>query len=414
MPFLNRILSKPSLTTQSLIFLLTFTAQFTFAQTVIGGDTPDASAILDLQSTNQGFLLPRLSTDQRNAIQDPATGLMIFNVSSNCLEINFGSPIIPNWEKIKCSRPSVDTIARCRAKISDSTYLNFMCHNLGAFDTQADPFIPAWEIIGNYWRWGELSPSIRGPINADLSVELLEQIPEFYQISSEHFWSDAVKKPNDPCPVGFRLPTSYEWKKVLENNDVSFVGDSWSGNNPDFRNGLMIGDDLFLPAGGSPNLFEPIGKSGFYHTSTDSCFINLMMVFDKSIMPEYGVFPTVFNTTGSVRCVEMGNYPNPGSIQLNNCDEVNLEYDLISGVYTCNIANIGYADGNGLRHWGQTVASAGVSGLTAHIPAGEFETGDGTLNVIVSGTPDSEGTCVFLLNIGGSSCLLVFPVINEN
>lgn len=42
---------------------------------------PDASAALELESTTKGFLPPRLTTTQRNAVASPATGLMIFNTT---------------------------------------------------------------------------------------------------------------------------------------------------------------------------------------------------------------------------------------------------------------------------------------------------------------------------------------------
>jgi len=48
--------------------------------------TPSPSAVLDLNSNNQGFLLPRLSTAQRNAISTPANGTIIFNTDNFCLE----------------------------------------------------------------------------------------------------------------------------------------------------------------------------------------------------------------------------------------------------------------------------------------------------------------------------------------
>ena len=55
-------------------------------QATIGGSTPDPSAVLDMQSTDKGFLLPRLSTAERNAIVNPAHGLVIFNTGTLCLE----------------------------------------------------------------------------------------------------------------------------------------------------------------------------------------------------------------------------------------------------------------------------------------------------------------------------------------
>lgn len=51
----------------------------------IGGG-PAASAILELQSTTQGFLPPRMTTVERDAIAAPATGLMIYNTDLQVLE----------------------------------------------------------------------------------------------------------------------------------------------------------------------------------------------------------------------------------------------------------------------------------------------------------------------------------------
>ena len=48
----------------------------------IGTTTPNASAALDMQSTTQGLLPPRLTTTQRDAIATPATGLEIFNTTT--------------------------------------------------------------------------------------------------------------------------------------------------------------------------------------------------------------------------------------------------------------------------------------------------------------------------------------------
>lgn len=58
----------------------------TQAQIGFGTPTPAASAIVDMTSINKGFLPPRLTTDQRDAIMDPADGLTVYNISKNCLE----------------------------------------------------------------------------------------------------------------------------------------------------------------------------------------------------------------------------------------------------------------------------------------------------------------------------------------
>lgn len=65
------------------------------------GGSPDPSAILELNSTQQGFLLPRLSQTQRNAIQSPAVGLQIYNTTSECVEVFMPS----GWVRAACNCP---------------------------------------------------------------------------------------------------------------------------------------------------------------------------------------------------------------------------------------------------------------------------------------------------------------------
>lgn len=45
--------------------------------------TPDVSSILELRSTSSGFLMPRMTLAQRNAIASPATGLIIYQTNSS-------------------------------------------------------------------------------------------------------------------------------------------------------------------------------------------------------------------------------------------------------------------------------------------------------------------------------------------
>jgi hypothetical protein len=69
------------------IFLLAWmlTAWQSLAQTGIGTTTPDASAKLDVSSTNKGFLPPRIALTaliSANPVTSPATGLLIFNTAT--------------------------------------------------------------------------------------------------------------------------------------------------------------------------------------------------------------------------------------------------------------------------------------------------------------------------------------------
>jgi len=65
--------------------LLAFNAQ---SQIKVGGNTSTISpaAELEIESTTKGLLLPRLSTAERDLINSPALGLVIYNTTTNCVE----------------------------------------------------------------------------------------------------------------------------------------------------------------------------------------------------------------------------------------------------------------------------------------------------------------------------------------
>jgi hypothetical protein len=79
------------------VFLILFGVSFSaFSQVGIGTVTPHESSILEVESTDKGVLLPRM--DNPSVIQNPATGLMIYNKTYKCLQINIGTPAAPVWE----------------------------------------------------------------------------------------------------------------------------------------------------------------------------------------------------------------------------------------------------------------------------------------------------------------------------
>jgi len=72
---------------------LIFNISFLNAQVAINTDNynPDSSAILDVKSTDKGFLYPRMTTAERDAIASPTVGLTIFNLDDNCTDIYDGN-----------------------------------------------------------------------------------------------------------------------------------------------------------------------------------------------------------------------------------------------------------------------------------------------------------------------------------
>ena len=57
----------------------------------IGTTSPDAAAKVQIDSTAQGFLPPRMTTTQRDAISSPPAGLVIYNTTTSVLNFYNGS-----------------------------------------------------------------------------------------------------------------------------------------------------------------------------------------------------------------------------------------------------------------------------------------------------------------------------------
>src|SRR5690349_9216479 len=88
-----------------LMVLLVVTANTSLAQNNvgIGTTTPNASSILEVQSTTQGVLVPRMTTVQRLGIAAPANGLLVFDTNVGCFF--YYSTLSAGWQNL-CSSGS--------------------------------------------------------------------------------------------------------------------------------------------------------------------------------------------------------------------------------------------------------------------------------------------------------------------
>jgi hypothetical protein len=99
-------------------FLLMLTA-VSYAQVGLNTTTVHPSAQLQLESTQKGFLMPRLEQTQINGIVAPAEGLLLYNTSLNYLDWFNGQQWIN--PKTKPNSPSINTISTT----ATSATLNF-------------------------------------------------------------------------------------------------------------------------------------------------------------------------------------------------------------------------------------------------------------------------------------------------
>lgn len=81
-----------------MLLALCFTQHQVFAQAGIGTATPDASAMLQVESTTKGLLVPRMLSTQRQAIVNPAAGLIVYQTDGTPgFYYNAGTSVAPSW-----------------------------------------------------------------------------------------------------------------------------------------------------------------------------------------------------------------------------------------------------------------------------------------------------------------------------
>ena len=202
-------------------------------------------------------------------------GELVFQLSGN-LAMTGSAVLLINIGGSSCNVIiQVNLPEGCGAFIASGVWKRFMCYNLGAYDTSADPFTPSWRINGNYYQWGSNTVASLGPSSATVGNE---GAPSVWNttVAPNNSWRDDIKTVNDPCPPGFRVPKIAEWIMVADSslNPQSIVGINWASGATNYSTGLNFGSKLFLPAAGGRNFNNGVltdrGRIGWYWSSTYS------------------------------------------------------------------------------------------------------------------------------------------------
>jgi hypothetical protein len=143
-----------SLPVLTLFFMMLISAT-SFAQVGIGTVTPDASSVLDVSSTTQGMLAPRMTTTQRMAIVSPADGLMVYDTTLKVLSYYNSSS--SGWNTI--AGGSGDRIKFKRIKSTDVLATVLAAEKTAGGNTK-------------YLLDSQTLYEINGTVNVDLPIDL--------------------------------------------------------------------------------------------------------------------------------------------------------------------------------------------------------------------------------------------------
>ena len=252
-----------------LILLAIFTTVATTAQSVginDDGSAANASAILDLKSTTQGFLPPRMTGAQRATITSPAQGLMIY-----CTDCGIsGEPQYYDGTQWKNLIGGTATTSTARVTIGTQVWATV---NLDVTTYRDGTTIPQ---VTDPTQWSNLTTGAWCYYNNNSSSgTTYGKLYNWYAVAGIH---DA--DPNTPnkvlAPTGWHLPTDAEWTTLtntlggttVAGGKLKATGTSlWDTPNTDATNSSGFSG---LPGGScnSSGTFGNIGIAGYWWSSS--------------------------------------------------------------------------------------------------------------------------------------------------
>lgn len=298
-----------------------------YSQVGIGTTTPAPSAILDLTATDKGFLPPRMTTAQRDAITAPiAEGLTIFNTTVGCIQFYQGTLWYDICEGGLTPGPTSDCATFgfippflpanqtvVKEVTNPTTGETWMDRNLGAYTADRSTPGPAggtdcWA-YGNLYQWGRASDGHEYRDSGATATNATTAVPNagnswdglfITETSSNFDWLtpqddtlwQGVNGTNNPCPAGYRVPTEAE---------LDAERSSWAPGNG--REGAIT-SPLKLPVAGygligSGSPFDG-GNNGYYWSSTVSSTFSQYLNFGNN-----SSMVTTLRAFGySVRCLK--------------------------------------------------------------------------------------------------------------
>jgi len=117
---------KPQIFQIFFLLIICLVVNVSYAQVGIGTTTPDASSMLDIQSTAKGVLIPRMTTTERADIINPANGLLVFDTDKKSFWFYNGTSTTPVWKELTSGTSIVDADADTKVEVEKNTNENII------------------------------------------------------------------------------------------------------------------------------------------------------------------------------------------------------------------------------------------------------------------------------------------------
>jgi len=265
------------------------------------GSNPAASAILDAKSTEKGFLPPRLTHDERDAIVNPAEGLVIYNRDRKILEMFNGSIWTVLSGGFLCG---ISQVADADGNTYNTTLIGDQC----------------W-MAENLNTGSMIDVTVHSSNNSTIERYCLLNVADSCdQYGGLYKWDEMMAYETDEgaqgiCPVGWHIPTYDEWETLVTylggwndaSNKLREAGSRHWGNG---NTGTNSSGFTALPSGYLYlNTYWNSYEYGYFYTSTENpentTQAGAYNITNNNVIPIVGADPTYKkNDAMPVRCIK--------------------------------------------------------------------------------------------------------------
>lgn len=232
-------------------FLTIFISVNLIAQVGVGTSSPNSSAKLEVSSTSQGFLPPRMTYAQRNTISNPAQGLIIYctNCGTNGEAEVFNGVAWTNISGTSAQTPLPGITTTSASNISNSTIVTG-----GNATVNGGPAITA---TGVCWSTTQGAESINGNHSTDataagsftsnlkgLTANTTYYLKAYASNSGGTSYGSEITFTTQPAIITSGLTLN------LDATNYSGTGTTWNDVSGNANNATLVGSPVYSPNNG--------------------------------------------------------------------------------------------------------------------------------------------------------------------